>query len=291
MIVSYADGLPLSMSYRGDSMVLSFGVGVLGTWTCLIVVEQAIAYQRKSNQSGSRMYLAWLALSSIALGSCAIWGLIMIGLSATDIDSLSIYFDPVTSMMALLYACILSFVSLWLQLWSAQRIRISLVMRVPIVGQSMIGAGYASDGPNNSSAATRLRVQQIQVTPLCGRDHMRYIRWPTVLASALFVIAMSGAYDISFVGSRVAAIYQRRIEIEVISLLVSWPLVTFVYAAYFHAERQMWRISSAFALALIIFGIHQIRIASLTWYLFIQLHQSISLSSLVHCIAHWYVLY
>jgi hypothetical protein len=255
----YIEGESLSMSSEGDTTVLSFGVCVLGCWTCLIIIEQVIAYQRKGSQiavhdhcSRYRSY-QWLLLSAIALGSCAIWGVTMIGISAVDVGTLTTLFDPFTSIMALIYVIVLSYLALWLQWKSSSRLRASFVTPILTPPRSISG-----------TAVPRVKVIQISTRESCERA-IKHITPISILSSFVYTCAIWGVHHIGYAGVRISASSSRQGGIEMASFLFSWFCSLPPLVAFFHAEQQVWRITAAFALALITFATHAIHTLALSW--------------------------
>jgi hypothetical protein len=79
----YVSGDPLPSSYDGKFVVLSFVISVLGGWTALILLEQALSFWSRGVWLQAT---GWVALAAVSFGSCSVWPNTLMLLSSLTLD-------------------------------------------------------------------------------------------------------------------------------------------------------------------------------------------------------------
>lgn len=67
--------------------MLAYLIATLGSWTAVIIIEEALFSLKRSKNP-----LPWLVLASMPLGACAVWAFYLIGATALSFnDGLPLY--------------------------------------------------------------------------------------------------------------------------------------------------------------------------------------------------------
>ena len=263
----YISGDVLPQTLDGKMVVLAFMIVVLGAWTALILLEQALSFWSRGIWAHA---LGWVALAALAFGACSVWSNTLMVLAAVTLDvDAHIYLVLWSSVVTALYPVALTFISFALCIHSVQG-GLKPAANVNVNEVSDLTGNSSTNGSQNQSvhssgrqsgvsshlkilrSALRKRFHHLResMMELANRDGVKLVV-ASLLLSLLFVTHSALVNAVSISCKADLAIPARSI---VGAVFFAWVFNIPSLTMYFHVTRSGWRYLSPFLLSASLLG-------------------------------------
>ena len=109
----YVNGDSVPFSISGQMVVLAFVISVLGSWSTLILIEEAISARQSIHRMKHQTirWLSWIFLSALCTAVATIWSVGYISYAAIQLDTMTLYVLPVPFLTSIIPTTVVVFIA------------------------------------------------------------------------------------------------------------------------------------------------------------------------------------